>query len=165
MFNFCLYLVRLFFPLSLPFLLYLLPSPYPLHLYPSQIKVLNDSNEIVVSLYLSSFILVVVITISILYGEYLNVYTAAYAIGITLSSLVVLGVVFISKVIMQILSYPTPNNYSPPPLTPSQPTIFIPFLPSPLPNPPTPPPLPPSLHCMILCRWCGCTKIPQALSF
>jgi hypothetical protein len=66
--------------------------------YVLQIKVLNDSKEVVATLYLSSLILATVIVITLAFGDYLNVYTAAYAYGIILSCAVVLGVVFLSKV-------------------------------------------------------------------
>ena len=59
---------------------------------------LNDSKEIVATLYLSSIILLIVMVITLAFGDHLNVHTAGYTLGIPLSSSVVLGVVFISKV-------------------------------------------------------------------
>ena len=63
-----------------------------------QIKMLNDSKEISATLYLSSIILAIVILISFILSNYLNVYGASFAIGIPTSSTVVLLVVFVSKV-------------------------------------------------------------------
>ena len=65
---------------------------------PPQIKMLNDSKEISATLYLSSIILAIVILISFILSNYLNVYGASFAIGIPTSSTVVLLVVFVSKV-------------------------------------------------------------------
>lgn len=59
---------------------------------------MNDSKEVVATLYLSSLVLATVIVITLAFGSYLNVYAAGYAFGIPLSSSVVLGVVFVSKV-------------------------------------------------------------------
>ena len=69
-----------------------------LFVYLSQVKVLNDSKEVVATLYLTSIILVVVLAITIFLDEYVNVYAAGYSFGITLSTVVMLGVVFLSKV-------------------------------------------------------------------
>lgn len=69
-----------------------------------QIKVLNDSKEVVATLYLSSIILVILVAITLFFDDYLNVYTAGYTFGILLSNIVVLGVVFISKVGLIFLS-------------------------------------------------------------
>ena len=63
-----------------------------------QIKVLNDSREISITLYITSIILVTVLVITIAFSRYLNVYGAAYSFGIMTSSAVVLCVVFVSKV-------------------------------------------------------------------
>jgi len=60
--------------------------------------VLNDSKEVVAIIYISSIILVIVLSITIFLDDYVNVYAAGYAFGITASSLVVLSVVFFSKV-------------------------------------------------------------------
>ena len=59
---------------------------------------LNDSKEVVATLYLSSIVLAVVLAITVFLDEYVDVYAAGYAFGISASSLVVLGVVFLSKV-------------------------------------------------------------------
>ena len=59
---------------------------------------MNDSKEVVATLYLTSIILVVVLAITIFLDEYVNVYAAGYSFGITLSTVVMLGVVFLSKV-------------------------------------------------------------------
>ena len=63
-----------------------------------QIKVLNDSKEVAITLYITSIILAAVIIITVAFDEYLNVYSATYSIGIPLSSSVVLGVVYVTKV-------------------------------------------------------------------
>lgn len=63
-----------------------------------QIKVLNDSKEVAITLYVTSIILAAVILITVVFDEYQNVYSATYSLGIPLSSSVVLGVVYISKV-------------------------------------------------------------------
>ena len=65
-----------------------------------QIKVLNDSKEVAITLYITSIILAAVIIITVVFDEYQNVYSATYSLGIPLSSSVVLGVVYISKVRM-----------------------------------------------------------------
>ena len=65
-----------------------------------QIKVLNDSKEVAITLYVTSIILAAVILITVVFDEYQNVYSTTYSLGIPLSSSVVLGVVYISKVPM-----------------------------------------------------------------
>lgn len=64
----------------------------------TQIKVLNDSKEMSLALYLSSVILVLVIVISFVFGDRLNVYGGSYSFGVPLSCMAVLAVVFFSKV-------------------------------------------------------------------
>ncbi len=66
-----------------------------------QIKVLNDSRETTLALYLSSSILIVVIFITLVFNQRLNVYSASYSYGVPLSCLSVLIVVFFSKVCVQ----------------------------------------------------------------
>ena len=63
-----------------------------------QVKVLNDSKEVVLILYLTGLVLASVIIITFAFSNYLNVYTGAYVIGICTTSAVILGVVFVSKV-------------------------------------------------------------------
>ena len=63
-----------------------------------QIKVLNDSKEVAITLYITSIILAAVIIITVAFDDYLNVYSATYSLGIPLASSVVLGVVYVSKV-------------------------------------------------------------------
>lgn len=63
-----------------------------------QIKVLNDSKEVAITLYVTSIILAAVIIITVAFDDYLNVYSTMYSLGIPLSSSVVLGVVYMSKV-------------------------------------------------------------------
>lgn len=62
-------------------------------------KVLNDSKEVAVVLYLTGVLLGTVIVITLGFRSYLNVYRGTYAIGICLTGAVVLGTVFLHKVI------------------------------------------------------------------
>jgi len=64
-----------------------------------QVKVLNDSREVVLILYLTGAVLLAVIISSFAFGSYLNVYTGSYAVGIILTSIIIIGVVFVTKVI------------------------------------------------------------------
>ena len=61
-------------------------------------KHLNDSREVSATLYIASTILAVAIIFSFIFQDRLNVYGMTYGIGITLSSIVVLIVVFFTKV-------------------------------------------------------------------
>ena len=65
---------------------------------PLQIKVLNDSREVVITLYVTSVILALVVIVSLAVPQHLNVYSACYSLGIPIASTVVLIVVFFSKV-------------------------------------------------------------------
>ncbi len=59
---------------------------------------LNDSKEVSLILYLTGLVLAAVITITFVFGSYLNIYSGTYAVGICATSTVILCVVFISKV-------------------------------------------------------------------
>ena len=59
---------------------------------------LNDSKEVAAVLYLSSIILTVVLAVTVFLDDYVAVFAASYSFGIIASSLMVLGVVFFSKV-------------------------------------------------------------------
>lgn len=64
-----------------------------------QVKVLNDSREIVLILYLTGLVLAAVIVMTFVFDSYLNIYNGTYAIGICITNAVILCVVFVSKVI------------------------------------------------------------------
>lgn len=68
---------------------------FPTHL---QIKVLNDSRDISLTLYLSSIILLAIVIISFVFKDHLNIYSASYCFGVPLSNAAVLIVVFFTKV-------------------------------------------------------------------
>ena len=63
-----------------------------------KIKGLNDSREISAIIYITSIILVLVITITMAFGEYVNVNGGVFALGVSTASTVVLGFLFIPKV-------------------------------------------------------------------
>ena len=63
-----------------------------------KIKGLNDSREISAIIYITSIILVLVITITMGFGEYINVNGGVFALGVSTASTVVLGFLFIPKV-------------------------------------------------------------------
>ena len=63
-----------------------------------KIKGLNDSREISAIIYITSIILVLVITITMAFGEYVNVSGGVFALGVSTASTVVLGFLFIPKV-------------------------------------------------------------------
>ena len=69
-----------------------------MYIHFTQVKVLNDSKEVAFTLYLSSIILTVVLAITVFLDDYVDVLASSYSFGIIASSLVVLGVVFFSKV-------------------------------------------------------------------
>lgn len=64
-----------------------------------KVKVLNDSKEVVLVLYLTGVVLGAVIITTLAFRSYLNVYTGAYAVGICVTGAVILAVVFIFKAI------------------------------------------------------------------
>lgn len=63
-----------------------------------KIKGLNDSKEISAIIYITSVLLVVVITITMALGDYVNVNSGVFALGVSTASTVVLGFLFIPKV-------------------------------------------------------------------
>lgn len=63
-----------------------------------KIKGLNDSKEISAIIYITSVLLVVVITITMALGDYVNVNSGVFAVGVSTASTVVLGFLFIPKV-------------------------------------------------------------------
>jgi len=64
-----------------------------------KIKGLNDSKEISIILYISSIILVIVIVITLALGDYINVGGGVFSLGISTGSTVVLGFIFIPKMV------------------------------------------------------------------
>ena len=63
-----------------------------------QIDILNDSKEIVLTIYFTSTILAVVILVSVVWEENLTIYSAIYAYGIAISTTAILITVFFTKV-------------------------------------------------------------------
>ena len=63
-----------------------------------KIKGLNDSREISAIIYITSIILFLAFTINMALGGYVNVSGGAFALGVSTSSTVVLGFLFIPKV-------------------------------------------------------------------
>ncbi len=64
----------------------------------TQIKVLNDSREMSLALYISSIILILLLTLFFVFADRFNVYIGAWSFGIPLTCMSVLVVVFFSKV-------------------------------------------------------------------
>lgn len=64
-----------------------------------KIKGLNDSREVSVILYVNSLILFVIMLETLILGDYINVDGGVYGFGISTSTTIVLGFVFIPKVL------------------------------------------------------------------
>lgn len=65
----------------------------------SQVKVLNDAKETAVILYVSSIILAGVIVVTIAFSTRIGLYSGMYSLGIPLTCIIILAVVFLSKVV------------------------------------------------------------------
>lgn len=63
-----------------------------------KIKGLNDSKEVSIILYVTSGILFIIMLVTFILGDYINVDASVYGIGISSATFVVLGFIFIPKV-------------------------------------------------------------------
>ena len=63
-----------------------------------KIKGLNDSKEISVILYITTVIVGIVILVTFVFGDYINVDAGTYGLGITTATTVVLTFIFVPKV-------------------------------------------------------------------
>ena len=63
-----------------------------------KIKGLNDSREVSIILYITSAILVAVVLVTFIFGDYINVDGGVYGLGISTATTVVLALLFLPKV-------------------------------------------------------------------
>ena len=63
-----------------------------------KIRGLNDSREVSITLYISSVILLVVVVVTFVYGDYIDVDGFVYGVGLSTAATVVLSLTFITKV-------------------------------------------------------------------
>ena len=64
-----------------------------------KIKGLNDSREVSIILYVNSLILFVTILETLILGDYINVDGGVYGLGISTATTILLGFIFIPKVL------------------------------------------------------------------
>ena len=63
-----------------------------------KIRGLNDSREVSITLYISSVILFIVVVVTFVYGDYIDVDGFVYGFGLSTCATVVLSLTFITKV-------------------------------------------------------------------